>query len=169
MASGAVNSGHLASGTFDSIAPTTTAGDLIVFSGTGNSRLAVGSVVGSLLVPAGGGVLVWVAPPFNTAQATATFASGAGRLQWRFVTAELISGLKAVAFASGDGFTVVRAERASGLRLPAIGVTVSGGASGVAIDVVVRGHITNAASGMIASRFHSFPLYVGSGGLIINR
>lgn len=169
LASGAANSGHVASGVWDSISPTTTTGDLIVFSGTADIRLPVGAVAGSVLAVLGTSIVGWAAPPFNTPFATVTFLSGAGRLQWRFVTAELISGLKAVAFASGDGYTIVRAERGSGLRLPAIGVTVSGGVSGAAIDVVMKGHLTNAASGMIASGFHTFPLYVGSGGLIINR
>lgn len=102
---------------------------------------------------------------------TLDFASGASIPYGRMVmtTAELISGLKAVTIASGDGSTIVRAERQSGLRLPAIGVTSVGGVSGARVVVVWHGPISHASSGMIASGFHGENLFVGSGGLIINQ
>lgn len=88
--------------------------------------------------------------------------------EW-YICAETISGMKAVCFASGDGDSVVRAERQSGLRLPAIGVTISGAVSGTACVVVILGRITGgAASGAVASGFHGRPLYVGSGGHLVN-
>jgi hypothetical protein len=80
---------------------------------------------------------------------------------------ELISGIKAVCI--GSGGVILRAERASGLRLPAIGVTMSGSLSGAVCTVVSYGRIFNTASGMIASGFEGGLLYVGSGGCIVNR
>jgi hypothetical protein len=84
-------------------------------------------------------------------------------------TTELISGIKAVAFASGGFPKIALAERASGFLLPAIGVTRSGAASGQTCVVVRYGRVLSSASGMIASGFHGFALYVGSGGLLVNR
>lgn len=86
-----------------------------------------------------------------------------------FTTAELISGVKAVALASGSGNTIVRAERQSGLRLPAIGVTRSGATSGNTCDVVMFGYVGSTTSGSVISGFHGRPLYVGSGGFIVNQ
>lgn len=83
-------------------------------------------------------------------------------------TAELISGVKAIAYASG-ATAIVRAERNSGLRLPAIGVTYSGAVSGTIAVFVRYGVVPAGVSGMIASGFHSRLLYVGSGGLIVNQ
>lgn len=91
-------------------------------------------------------------------------------IQYDFECGETISGLKAVAFAmSGASIPpiVVRAERQSGGRLPAIGVTVSGALSGNFATVIVRGFVAAGVSGMIASGMTS--LYVGSGGLIVNQ
>ena len=79
---------------------------------------------------------------------------------------ELISGIKAVCM--GSGGVVFRAERASGLRLPAIGVTMSGALSGTACTVVSYGRIFNSASGMLASGFEGNALYVGSGGIVVS-
>lgn len=86
-----------------------------------------------------------------------------------FTTAELISGIKAVAIESGAGNTVVRAERGSGLRLPSIGIAISGAVSGTAIQVVHHGFVYSTASGMVASGFHGRLLYCGSGGLLVNK
>lgn len=87
-----------------------------------------------------------------------------------YTAAELISGVKAVALhRSGGGNEIVRAERASGFRLPVLGVAVSGAASGQACDVIVRGRVLTAASGMIASGFEETLLYCGSGGLLVNQ
>ncbi len=86
-----------------------------------------------------------------------------------YTTAEAISGIKAVALASGTGGTIVRAERQSGLRLPAIGVTISGAVSGQPCNVVVYGAVTRSESGMTTSGFHGRLLYVGSGGFLVNR
>lgn len=79
---------------------------------------------------------------------------------------ELISGIKAVCM--GSGGVILRAERASGLRLPAIGVTMSGALSGNACAVVSYGRIFNSASGMVASGFEGNLIYVGSGGHLVN-
>jgi hypothetical protein len=93
-------------------------------------------------------------------------------IQYEFMCAELISGLKAVAFDRSGGIfqpSIVRAERQSGARLPAIGVTISGAFSGQIASVVVRGFVAAGVSGMIASGMTGIPLYVGSGGLIVNQ
>lgn len=91
------------------------------------------------------------------------------RLVLSIPTGELISGVKAVAWNNSGGYSIVRAERQSGLRLPAFGVTVSGAASGTACDVVCFGVVYDGVSGMTASGFHGMLLYVGSGGLLTNR
>lgn len=81
---------------------------------------------------------------------------------------QALSGLRAVAWGSGGCF-VVAAERTSGLRLPAIGVTVGQYVSGDVVSVVRRGLVRISFSGGIASGFPGRPLYVGSGGLVINQ
>lgn len=86
-----------------------------------------------------------------------------------FVCDETISGLKAVSIDCSGFGGIVRSERQSGLRLPAIGVTLSGAVSGTAALVVMMGPIVAGVSGMIASGFTGGNLYVGSGGLIVNQ
>lgn len=78
-----------------------------------------------------------------------------------------ISGIIAVVWGSGGCF-VVPAERASGLRLPAIGVVAGNFVSGDIVPVVRAGLAHIAASGAIASGARGL-LYVGSGGLIVNQ
>ncbi len=86
-----------------------------------------------------------------------------------YVTEEAMSGVLAVALGrSGGGFSIVRAERQSGLRMPAIGVVYSGALSGQSCEVCILGTVYVTHSGGIASGFHGNPLYVGSGGLIVN-
>lgn len=98
------------------------------------------------------------------------FASGSAvpeLVAW-YMTCELISGVKAVAFVSGEGDRIVRAEQGSGLRMPAIGVVYSGGVSGTLVAVCLRGKVTSSASGMMASGFQTRGMFVGSGGICIN-
>ena len=90
-----------------------------------------------------------------------------------FVFQEQCSGFKAVCIASGG--RVVRAQRASGLRLPAIGVTsglVNSGATGRVFYLGGVGRTGTLAqnSGLNngISGFQGLPLYVGSGGNIVN-
>jgi hypothetical protein len=92
-------------------------------------------------------------------------------LQWLAFTGESFSGnaINAVALASGQMDVIVHAERQSGLRLPAVGVVIAAGASGTQTNVFSFGPVTTANSGVIASGFHGRPLYVGSGGLIVNQ
>lgn len=90
--------------------------------------------------------------------------------EFDFVAGELISGVKAVALSTDvsiNGF-IVRAERQSGGRLPVIGVTISGAASGQSCTVVTQGFVPDYASGMMASGATGRIMYVGSGGLIVN-
>ena len=84
-----------------------------------------------------------------------------------FRAGELISGIKAVCMTSGN--FVRRAERASGLRLPAIGVTSGAILSGTTGRVFYYGYVGQTVSGQVASGFQGQPLYVGSGGFIVNR
>jgi hypothetical protein len=90
-----------------------------------------------------------------------------------FVFQEQCSGIKAVCIASGS--RIVRAQRASGLRLPAIGVTngnVSSGSTGLVYYLGGVGRTGTLAqnSGLNngISGFQGLPLYVGSGGNIVN-
>lgn len=83
-----------------------------------------------------------------------------------FVFQEQCSGIKAVCIASGS--RIVRAQRASGLRLPTIGVTSGNVNSGSIGAVYYYGYVGQTASGQIASGFQGQPLYVGSGGHIVN-
>jgi hypothetical protein len=91
-----------------------------------------------------------------------------------FVFQELCSGIKAVCIASGS--RVVRAQRASGMRLPAIGVTSGTVNSGSTGRVYYYGYVGRvgsfaANSGLYngISGFQGQPLYVGSGGNIVNQ
>jgi hypothetical protein len=91
-----------------------------------------------------------------------------------FVFQEQCSGIKAVCIASGS--RVVRAERASGMRLPAIGVTSGTVNSGSTGRVYYYGYVGRvgsfaANSGLYngISGFQGQPLYVGSGGNIVNQ
>jgi len=90
-----------------------------------------------------------------------------------FIFQEQCSGIKAVCISSGG--RVVRAQRASGLRLPAIGVTsgtVNSGNNGKVFYLggVGRTGTFAANSGLLngISGFQGLPLYVGSGGNIVN-
>ena len=136
------------------------------------ASLAPGSVGSGDVTPGSVGSIhldaVFLASLAVQQPAVAASGADAGRLVRWFAAAELISGLKAVTLASGST-SVVRAERQSGLRLPALGVTVSGAASGQSCEVVLLGPVTHPASGMLASGFHGLPLYVGSGGLLVGR
>lgn len=77
---------------------------------------------------------------------------------------QAISGVVAVCLGSGGQY-VLPAERQSGLRLPAIGVSTTNALSGQAVSVCLLGFVP-AASGTIASG--GGPLFVGSGGLLVN-
>ena len=140
--SGAVLLGHLASGLVSG---------LMLSGSVGSGQIASGHLASGLLANLG-------------SQAA---AASVAQLKISIPTAELISGTKAVAFAQGT-YAIVRAERASGLRLPAIGITVSGGSSGEMVDVVCFGLVPSAASGMVASGWHGRLLFAGSGGLLVN-
>ncbi len=97
------------------------------------------------------------------------YGSFVPRIVYWFTAGETISGVKVVAFGSGAGDVAVRAERQSGLRLPAFGVSISGNVSGSPFQAVLLGAVTTAASGMLASGFHGRILYLGSGGLLVNQ
>lgn len=117
-----------------------------------------------------GGVLSGNIASGNISRSHLASGTNSYGVEYTFNAGELISGVKAVAFSTDspiNGF-VVRAERQSGGRLPVIGVTVSGAASGQACTVVARGFIADYASGMMASGATGRIMYVGSGGLIVN-
>jgi hypothetical protein len=84
-----------------------------------------------------------------------------------FVFQEQCSGIKAVCITSGS--RISRAQCGSGLRLPAIGVTSGNVASGAIGRVYYYGYVGLTQSGQIASGFQGQPLYVGSGGIIVNQ
>jgi hypothetical protein len=87
-----------------------------------------------------------------------------------FVANEAISGLVAVALDSG-GVNVVRAQPGSGLRMPAIGISVTNVVSGAICPFISFGKLLVSASGALAgSGFTGIQntAYVGSGGLLLN-
>lgn len=79
---------------------------------------------------------------------------------------QAISGRIAVTLGSGGQY-VVPAERQSGFRLPAIGVSITNAASGDPVTIVLLGMVHAPSSGTIASGVRG-GLYVGSGGLLVN-
>ena len=90
-----------------------------------------------------------------------------------FVFQEQCSGIKAVCITSGG--RISRAQRASGLRLPAIGVTSGTVNSGSIGKVFYFGEVRKSATLAVnsginngISGFQGLPLYVGSGGNIVN-
>lgn len=82
-------------------------------------------------------------------------------------TTELISGQRAVMWASGGYPRIKRADPRSGQYTPVVGVTLSGGVSGASVAVVVHGPVPWSASGMMASGFHGAPVFAGSGGTVV--
>jgi hypothetical protein len=90
-----------------------------------------------------------------------------------FIFQEQCSGIKAVCITSGG--RISRAQRASGLRLPAIGVTSGNVNSGSTGRVFYLGGVgrtgtlaQNSGLNNGISGFQGQPLYVGSGGNIVN-
>jgi hypothetical protein len=164
VGSGQIASGHLASGFIANLASTVTSGQIV--SGLiGNAAVVSGSIASGQV-----GLIHLNSGLQQTLVQYLTDTPGAITnlvLDQSFICAELISGLKAVAFESG-GSTIVRATWGSGLRLPAIGVTISGAVSGTACTVRRYGMVFENVSGQIASGFAGRGLYVGSGGLIVN-
>lgn len=81
-------------------------------------------------------------------------------------TAETISGLRAVSLTSGSVLTL--AQPGSGLRMPAIGISVDNALSGGKVQYVTQGRIYP-SSGLASpwSGQASVPMYVGSGGVLI--
>lgn len=168
LVSGAVNSGHLASGLLAHLTSGLWGSGSIGFqllasgllSGLGRSG-SIGS--GALGIPhLASGTVELIRSGLGASAPVTTVAA----VTVTAVCAELISGVKAVAWGVSGG--VVRADRASGLRLPAFGVTLSGNASGAPAEVVVLGFVPVTALGMTASGFIGRLLFVGSGGLIVN-
>jgi hypothetical protein len=159
LGSGAVLSGNIGSGQIAGFGK----------SGLANARMiASGSVGGFDLSDASvnsGQLNSFTVARIHLASGTRGFGT-----EYDFFTAEPISGLKAVALIADTSLNmrIVRAERQSGLRLPAIGVTISGATSGNSCTVVTQGFIAEGVSGMIASGTAGRILYVGSGGLIVN-
>lgn len=96
------------------------------------------------------------------------FSISSGTTVDYFNCEQAISGIRAVTWGSGGCF-IVPAERASGLRLPAIGVVAGNFASGASVPVIRKGRIGYTFSGAVASGFPNRFLYVGSGGLLINQ
>jgi hypothetical protein len=84
-----------------------------------------------------------------------------------FTTGQDISGFKAVAFNSG-GSNIVQAERSSGLRMPAFGISIDNVLSGSTCRVVRMGRIIPGVSGIISSGFVNTMIYVGSGGNLVS-
>lgn len=84
-----------------------------------------------------------------------------------FAAEQAISGIRAVSWGSGGCF-IVPAERASGLRLPAVGIVAGTFASGDIVPVISHGRVGAPNSGTIASGGLGRYLYVGSGGLLVN-
>ena len=78
---------------------------------------------------------------------------------------QAISGIRAVTLGSGGRY-VVTAERQSGLRMPAIGVSITNAVSGAAVTFVHDGFVPMPGSGTMVSGAAG-GVWVGSGGLLI--
>lgn len=85
-----------------------------------------------------------------------------------FTTAAAVSGLIAVALASG-GTTIIPAQPGSGLLMPSIGVNIANAVSGASIQIVRWGRVLAGNSGLLQSGFWGGPIYVGSGGLLATK
>jgi hypothetical protein len=171
IASGQVGGFHISSGTFSSgVIASGIIGGFHLSSGAlasgqigsgqiGTFHLASSSIIGANI---GSGQIdtVHISP-------TAVALNAYRLMTTAFNAGEFISGIKSVCM--GSGGVILLAQCGSGLRLPAIGVTMSGALSGTACSVVSYGRIFSAASGMIASGFEGNLLYVGSGGIVVNR
>jgi hypothetical protein len=185
IAADSILSGHIGDNTIVSgnVAANAVTSGNIASGAVGSPHLAIGSVIsghiGNNAVTSGNIASGAVGSPHIAANSivsghitSGTQISYSRNLKDIFDCAELISGVKAVAIGSGTGaqgnLPIVRAERASGLRLPAIGVTISGNLSGQTCEVVLYGTVITSASGMIASGFPGKLMYVGSGGMIIS-
>ncbi len=79
---------------------------------------------------------------------------------------QAISGRIAVTLGSGGQY-VVPAERQSGFRMPAIGVSITDAVSGASVQYAVLGYVPCPSSGTFASGDRG-SLFVGSGGLLVN-
>lgn len=146
-------SGNAASGAFatGSIVSGSVGSGAVTGRGTAGTFTVIASgTIGSLDVASG---------------AVVTYARGV--LDDLRLAGQAISGVIAVALGSGGQY-VVPAERASGLRLPAVGVNVTNAASGSAVTFATQGFVPTPNSGTVASGRDGF-LYVGSGGLILNQ
>jgi hypothetical protein len=165
VGSGAVQSGNLASG---QIGTNHFASGGVVRSGNIGSGAVVGRAGGGAFVIASG--TVGVNDLGSGAVVSGNVSSGVPVTYARNVfedtmTAGLtLSGFLAVCYGSGD--VLVTAERQSGLRLPAIGVTITNATAGNPVTFVRWGKVLVAASGAIASGNTGAFLYVGSAGLL---
>lgn len=180
IASGAVGRFHMASGQLAGfeLGSGSIVSGRIASGQVGNFHVASGQIQGL----AGVGVPNVASGTLNAfnlgsgAVVSGTLASGSvgryhlegGAVIEPFQCGQDVSGVIAVALDSG-GCTVVPAERQSGLRLPAFGVVAGMHLSGAVALVVTRGVVAVPNSGTVASGFPGRPLYVGSGGLLINQ
>lgn len=158
--SGSIGSGTIASGSV--LNANIGSGQVQGIGGTGVPNVASGTFTGFEL---GSGSVV--SGRIASGQ-LGRFHMASGCVTDLFFCEAAISGIVAVAWGSGGCF-LVPAQRASGLRLPAVGVVAGNFASGANVPVIRQGLVTTALSGLIASGFPGQPLYVGSGGLIINQ
>ena len=161
VASGQIGFGHLADA---SVRSGTIASGVVGFEHLGDAGVRSGTIASGV---------VGFEHLGNTSVRSGTLGSGAVTTYTRSVlddtrlAGQAISGVIAVTFDLGGQF-VVPAERASGLRLPAIGVNTTNATSGVVIQFVTRGFVPAPNSGTIASGTTGL-FYVGSGGLIVNQ
>lgn len=150
IASGGVQSGNIASGQIGSFA--------IASGGVLSGNIASGSI-GQFHHSSG----CVVSGHINSGNVI-TYARNI--LEDTKLAGQAISGVLAVTLGSGGQY-VVPAERQSGLRMPALGVSVTNAVSGAAVTFVLEGFVPAASSGTIASGAGG-GLFVGSGGLIVN-
>jgi hypothetical protein len=151
LSSGAVGSGFIVSGAVQGQFGTV---DMIVSGTIGPNDLGSGAVASGNI---NSGNII-------------TYARNIMDDSW--VAGEAVSGLRAVCMISGD--IIVNAQRSSGLRLPAVGVAIDNAVSGGTLRWITFGRLypkTGAGGAMSGYGFSGFdgqPVWVGSGGTLIN-
>lgn len=160
IASGQIGSFHLADG---SVLTLDVASGQIGASDLGSNAVVSGTIASGQIGPAH--LSSGAVQSGHTASGSIVSFAGATYDASKLAGAP-ISGVIAVALGSGGQY-VVPAQPSSGLRMPAVGVSVTNAVSGAALVFIREGFVQAVSSGTMASGAGG-GLWVGSGGLLIN-
>lgn len=159
VGSGAVQRANLASGVISR--------DKIEDGAVNELHLNTSSVISGKIASAAVSAANIASGQINTNHLASGLQTAQGQVIKWLDTTELISGQRAVMWASGGYPRIKSADPRSGRYTPVVGVTLSGGVSGASVAVVVHGPVPWSASGMMASGFHGDPVFAGSGGTVV--